>query len=688
MFKRHLAPAVISAIVTGVAAPASSDALTLTDLKATLPVVDARDAQTNSRNALPLVDALDARGRHFIHRAGSSLVHRGARFRVAGASNYYPMYASKAMVDDLLVTAVIASFNTVRFWGSLEIGNQDGSNSVDGIKNGVYFQYWDGAAPAFNDGETGIEHLDYAIARAGELGLKVIIPFVNNWSAFGGIDQYVRWRGGRYHDDFYSDATIRRWYRDWIAHLLNHVNVYNGVAYKDDATILAWELANEPRCGGSGAYPASPECATRTLTAWADEMSRFVKRIDRRHLVSVGDEGFYCDAAATDWTENCSQGVDTIALARLPAVDALSFHLYPDHWGKDAAWGTEWIRRHIRDGRRIGERVLLGEFGWLDKATRNPVFKQWTDVVLREGGGGALYWLLSGKQDNGTLYPDYDGFTVYCPSPVCSAFSNFARTIDLRPPLLGLPVADDDRATTDQETPVSFALTANDITYGQASLDVASLDLDPATPGRQDRIATAFGNYVVDGMGNVSFTPAPGFSGEASTPYTIADSLGRVSGPARIIVTVKGNPSTLYSFEDGTQTWASAGWQTNGGTVEQSTSFATDGKYGLAITTADGGWFGPTFAAPLDVATVKRIKVDIATGAAGTSQSVALQVGASWQWCQTDWGWINPDTTTTIDVDLATLFAACGVTDPGALQGLYIYFSAGGAYGLDHVRKE
>ena len=32
------------------------------------------------------------------------------------------------------------------------------------------------------------------IARAGELGLKLVIPFVNNWNDFGGMDQYVRWR--------------------------------------------------------------------------------------------------------------------------------------------------------------------------------------------------------------------------------------------------------------------------------------------------------------------------------------------------------------------------------------------------------------------------------------------------------------------------------------------------------------
>ena len=95
------------------------------------------------------------------------------------------------------------------------------------------------------------------ICKAGPDGhLKLVIPFTNNWSDFGGMDQYVRWAGGTHHDDFYTDPMIRGWYKDWIAHLLNRVNTITGVAYKDDPTIMTWELANEPRCERLRAVPA------------------------------------------------------------------------------------------------------------------------------------------------------------------------------------------------------------------------------------------------------------------------------------------------------------------------------------------------------------------------------------------------------------------------------------------------
>ena len=133
------------------------------------------------------------------------------------------------------------------------------------------------------------------------------------------------------------------------------------------------------------------------------------KSIDDKHLVSVGDEGFYCVPNPTDWTENCGEGVDTLAFASLENIDVMSFHLYPDLWGKDVAWGVQWIQRHFQDARALDKPAMLGEFGLHDKSMRNPNYRTWTDTAFSSGGAGALYWILSGKQDDGTLYPDFDG---------------------------------------------------------------------------------------------------------------------------------------------------------------------------------------------------------------------------------------------------------------------------------------
>ena len=63
--------------------------------------------------------------------------------------------------------------------------------------------------------------------------------------------------------------------------------------YRDSPVIMAWELANEPRCSADGVrnLPRSTECTPHLITEWIDEMSTFIKTLDRHHLVTWGGEG-------------------------------------------------------------------------------------------------------------------------------------------------------------------------------------------------------------------------------------------------------------------------------------------------------------------------------------------------------------------------------------------------------------
>jgi mannan endo-1,4-beta-mannosidase len=275
------------------------------------------------------------------------------------------------------------------------------------------FQYFDGTSPQYNDGADGLAHLDYEVWKAKQDGLRLVIPFTNNWSDFGGMDQYVRWAGLSHHDDFYTSPVIRSWFQAYISHLLNHVNPLTGLALKDDPTIMSWELANEPRCVGSGLYPASASCSTATLTSWASDTAKFVKHLDPHHLIGVGDEGFFATAPNSgDNTVDGKSGDDTLALSAIPQIDYLSYHLYPDSWGKDADWGTSWITEHNLAARMLNKPAVLGEFGYADRASRNTVDEKWAQAFTLTGGSGWEYWMSAGTQDDGTPYPDYDGYTT------------------------------------------------------------------------------------------------------------------------------------------------------------------------------------------------------------------------------------------------------------------------------------
>lgn len=366
---------------------------------------------------------------HFVTRSGADFMLNGAPYTFLGTNNYYLIYTSPKMVDDVLAKAKANHFSVVRTGAFMDIGSLDGVGNVDVAKDGVYFQYWNGTAPAYNDGADGLRRLDYVVYRAEQLGLRLVLIFTNNWMHFGGMDQYVRWRGGKYHDEFYSDPTIRQWFKDYIAHLITRKNTYSGRIYRDDPTILAWELANEPRCQGIAIYPASPDCAPATLTAWAAEMSAHVKSLDPNHLVGVGDEGTYCVTGSKEWWQDCSRGVDSYALAAVEAVDYKSFHLYAGQYGITAEWGTAFLERNVADRGTLNKPLLLGEFGYISHDGRETAYRSWLRTITASKVNGSLFWMLAGVRDDNSPYPDYDGFTIYCPSPICTLLSTTARQI-------------------------------------------------------------------------------------------------------------------------------------------------------------------------------------------------------------------------------------------------------------------
>ena len=630
----------------------------------------------------------------FVTRRGSKLELDGKPFEFAGTNNYYLGYKSSTMADNVLSDAQAARFDVVRTWGFQDFQNPDGSGSVQSSFEGVWYQAWDAAAghPMINDGANGLQKLDHVIAAAAARNIKLIIPFVNNWNSFGGMDQYVRWAGGSTHAQFYTDPKIQGWFKTYISTLLNRTNSITGVKYKDDPTIMSWELANEPRCTSAGVYPDGT-CDTTTITNWASTMSTFIKTIDTHHLLAVGDEGAFCRAPA-DWTltqkygasgygpglgEDCKDGIDTIALTALPNIDMMSMHLYPDNWKESVAWGNGWITEHAAAAKKLGKPVYLGEFGLLDKSTRMPVFAQWLETVRSTGVAGALYWILSSKQDDGTLYGDYDGFTVYCPSPVCSLMTTQAALVPKpdNPTIRQTIIADNDTATTQVDTPVTVNVLANDISI-KLAIRPASLDLDPATAGRQMSFVTPGGVATIVSDGTVTFVPT-GKPGTFGVPYSVSNC--EQTSTAVLTVTVKpvpGAPVILESWENGLNGWAAANWQTDHpGSVAVTTNGVTDGTHALEITAlGSGAWFGSgSFTPVLDLSTRSSVSFSLKTGAAGSSIALAVRNGDAYTWCESPFVYVGPNTTETHSIDLSTM--KCPQSTLTGVRDMFLYFNAG-----------
>lgn len=341
---------------------------------------------------------VDGRPVEFVTRDGTGLFVEDEAYRIEGCNTYYLMvYAAddtlRGYVDAVLDAAADLELNAVRTWAF-----NDGPDAWNALQT---------APGKFS--EKVLRGLDYVVEQAGRRGLRLILPLVNYWPDYGGMDQYVAWSpDAERRDDFYRDAWCRRAFKQQVRTVVERVNRRTGVPYREDPTILAWELANEPRC------PSDP--SGWRLQRWIEEMTAFVRSLDDNHLVSVGLEGFF-----GNWTDRpnpprwpSGQGTGFVWNHEPATVDLATFHLYPDHWWMHPGEGIPWIRRHVTAARELGKPLLLEEYGKRGtSAARRRCFRSWRAALGGPSGpsdpvAGSMFWALYHEE-----YPDYDGFGVY-----------------------------------------------------------------------------------------------------------------------------------------------------------------------------------------------------------------------------------------------------------------------------------
>ena len=335
----------------------------------------------------------------FVRRDGAKLRLGEEEFRIVGANTYYLGYVDESVVNAVLDIASDANMNVLRLWAFCE--HQPGHS--------VYYQTWDPArqGTVINEGDTGLVRLDRAIALAAARGMRVILALANNWKDFGGVPEYLRWFGLSRHDDFYRDGRCRAAYWLWVEQLLERTNTVTGRAYKDDPTILAWELANEPRC------PDVPN-GEQLLLSWIYEMATLIKAKAPNHLVAVGDEGFFHRSrAGRNTLFNGAHGVNFESILGIGAVDFGTYHMY-GAWasGDDLTdFGLMWIREHIEAASRANKPVLLEEYGApLDgkplsaPEQRAQVYASWLSLIEESDSLGDLVWMLGIPSGPGQPY--------------------------------------------------------------------------------------------------------------------------------------------------------------------------------------------------------------------------------------------------------------------------------------------
>jgi mannan endo-1,4-beta-mannosidase len=224
-----------------------------------------------------------------------------------------------------------------------------------------------------------LKGLDFLLAEMDKRNMRAVLVLNNFFQWSGGMAQYISWATGEpipYPDRdgntwmdfmtnsarFYTLPEARTWFKKYIGTLINRTNHITNRLYKDDPTIMSWQLANEPRGYG---YPEA-------YADWVKKTAAFIKERAPNQLVSLGGEGKLIAGDENPLFEE---------IGGYTELDYLTVHLWIENWGRyipsdpdtfvpATGFAFGYLADHIAIAKKLNKPLVLEEFG-VSRDTRN-----------------------------------------------------------------------------------------------------------------------------------------------------------------------------------------------------------------------------------------------------------------------------------------------------------------------------
>ena len=235
--------------------------------------------------------------------------------------------------------------------------------------------------------EEAFKAYDKVLQIANEVGVRIIIPFVDNWWWWGGPKEYAAFRGKK-KEEFWSDSLVISDFKKTIEHIVNRVNTYTGIPFKEDKAILGWETGNE---------------LEPTTYAWTRTIAAYIKSLDSNHLVLEGTH---------------SKVVSDSALAD-PNIDVVSTHPYAPEYQMIS------LMLNARAKAKGKKPYFIGEFGFMPIDSIRCAL----DSVIANGISGIMIWDMRQHNRDGGFY--YHGMTFRWPGFTSGSRRDEANVISL-----------------------------------------------------------------------------------------------------------------------------------------------------------------------------------------------------------------------------------------------------------------
>jgi mannan endo-1,4-beta-mannosidase len=330
----------------------------------------------------------------FVGRAGRNLILNGRPFRFTGLNIYnanslwtcaYPLGAGPDLAASLAAIGPGQS-----------------------VFRSFFFQRM-----ATTKGQRDWSAFDHTLAVARAHGEYVIATLTNQWGACE--EPVPGYKTESWYQSGYRtrlDATVPSGYRDWVREVVTR--------YRNDPTIMAWQLVNEAEDGGAPGGPCSPT-ASASLKAFATDVSQLIKSLDPNHLVSLGTIG----SGQCGTVGNAYQDVHSIA-----SIDLCEVHDYgaPTSSIPGDQWNGMQVR--INQCRALNKPLFVGETGIEAAAVggdarRAKLFADKFAAQFGAGIVGELIWDYLPGPDAGSKL---DTYYVGPGDPVLSLFASYTQS--------------------------------------------------------------------------------------------------------------------------------------------------------------------------------------------------------------------------------------------------------------------